>query len=332
MIQAVAGDSARLPTVWTNYAVQGLASALTALDGTPINVTTELVKEVVLAQTQKEPVSCRPSRHSPRANMLTTWIISFTEKVSSFQLFDRNWLKEIKKAPTIEQHNPGCQGFCNPTRCTQDPCCGTCSVPIAKHTGLHGDLCEGRPRCANCHRPHWASYSNCAAASWRTAGQVVRPTKKELAAARRAGHLAFLQESLQANASESSGEDAAPDSVTTAAPTKDLTQAPAKRTQTLTNSTSIVESTPGPAKRPTRKTHKTSNLNLRQLSQQSVTRKPDHTSSSAEPTDVKMSKSSSAIYDNTHTTLAVTSRTQQPKVYVLPGPMLVGAHLATSQS
>jgi hypothetical protein len=58
MIQAVAGDSARLSTVWTNYAVQGLASALTALDGTPINVTTELIKEEVLAQTQKEPVSC----------------------------------------------------------------------------------------------------------------------------------------------------------------------------------------------------------------------------------------------------------------------------------
>ena len=72
MIQAVAGDSARLPTVWTNYAVQGLASAFTALNGTPINVTTELIKEEVLAQTQKEPVSCRPSRHGPGANNLTT--------------------------------------------------------------------------------------------------------------------------------------------------------------------------------------------------------------------------------------------------------------------
>jgi hypothetical protein len=67
-----------------------------------------------------------------------------------------------------------------------------------------------------------------------------------------------------------------------------------KRTQTLTTSTSIVESTPEPAKRPIRKTHKTSNLNLRQLSQQSVTRKPDHTSLSVKPTDVDMSESSSA--------------------------------------
>jgi hypothetical protein len=72
MIQAIARDSTRLPTVWTNYAVQGLASALTALDGTPINVTTELIKKEVLAQTQKEPVSCQPSRHGPGANMLTT--------------------------------------------------------------------------------------------------------------------------------------------------------------------------------------------------------------------------------------------------------------------
>ncbi|PZC88034.1 hypothetical protein A1F95_11097, partial [Pyrenophora tritici-repentis] len=189
----------------------GLASAFTALDGTPINVTTELIKEEVLAQTQKEPVSCRPSRHGPGANMLTTWIISFTERVPSFQLFDSNWSKEIKKAPIIERHNPGCQGFCYPTRCTRDPRCGTCSIPIAKHTGPHGDLCEGRPRCANCHGPHWASYSNCAAAPWRTAGRVVRPTKKELNAARRAGHLAYLQESLQANASGGSVDEAAPD-------------------------------------------------------------------------------------------------------------------------
>ena len=90
MIQAVAGDSARLPTVWTNYAVQGLASALKALDGTSINVTTELIKEEVLAQTQKEPVSCQPSRHGTRANMLTTWIILFTKKVPLFQLFNSN--------------------------------------------------------------------------------------------------------------------------------------------------------------------------------------------------------------------------------------------------
>jgi hypothetical protein len=109
------------------------------------------------------------------------------------------------------------------------------------HTGPHGDLCEGRPRCANCHGPHWASYSNCAAAPWRTAGRVVRPTKKELTAARRAGHLAYLQESLQANASEGSGDEAAPDRsrpATADAPTEVPTQAPAKRNRTPTTSTS----------------------------------------------------------------------------------------------
>ncbi|KAF7574147.1 hypothetical protein PtrM4_057700 [Pyrenophora tritici-repentis] len=171
---------------------------------------------------------------------------------------------------------------------------------VASHNttpGPHGDLCEGRPRCANCHGPHWASYSNCAAAPWRTAGRVVRPTKKELNAARRAGHLAYLQESIQANASEGSGDEAAPDlprPTTADEPTEVPTQAPAKRNRTPATSTSEAGSTLGPAKRPTRKTHKTTNLNLRQLSQQSVTRKPDHTSSSSEATDVEMSESSSA--------------------------------------
>ncbi|KAG9387034.1 hypothetical protein A1F94_003784 [Pyrenophora tritici-repentis] len=132
---------------------------------------------------------------------------------------------------------------------------------------------------------------------WRTAGRVVRPTKKELNAARRAGHLAYLQESIQANASEGSGDEAAPDlprPTTADEPTEVPTQAPAKRNRTPATSTSEAGSTLGPAKRPTRKTHKTTNLNLRQLSQQSVTRKPDHTSSSSEATDVEMSESSSA--------------------------------------
>ncbi|PZD23225.1 hypothetical protein A1F96_10441, partial [Pyrenophora tritici-repentis] len=53
----------------------------------------------------------------------------------------------------------------------------------------------------------WGTYSN--ATALFLASSI--PTKKELNAARRAGHLAYLQESIQANASEGSGDEAAPD-------------------------------------------------------------------------------------------------------------------------
>ncbi|KAI1506978.1 hypothetical protein Ptr86124_014077, partial [Pyrenophora tritici-repentis] len=151
-------------------------------------------------------------------------------------LFDSNWSKEIKKAPIIERHNPGCQGFCYPTDAALD-------APIV--TGLTG--------------PH--TPLRCSSLENRWPG--CQTYKKELNAARRAGHLAYLQESLQANASGGSVDEAAPDLLrpTTAdEPTEVPTQAPAKRNRTPATSTSEAGSTLGPAKRPTRKTHKTTNL------------------------------------------------------------------------
>jgi hypothetical protein len=127
LVRALGGDAVRTPERWINYAVQGVPSSFRTLDGTELLTTTQLVEEEVCSQTGKQPVSCRTSRHGANHNGLTTWIISYKEPVRSFRLFGTSqFSKEIHKHPTIQRHNPGCQGYCNAARCTQIARCVHC--------------------------------------------------------------------------------------------------------------------------------------------------------------------------------------------------------------
>lgn len=47
------------PVKWFNYALPFTPSAVTALDGTPLNVTKEMVAEEAAFYTKKKPVDCR---------------------------------------------------------------------------------------------------------------------------------------------------------------------------------------------------------------------------------------------------------------------------------
>ena len=118
LVRALDGDAVRIPERWINYAVQGVPSSFRTLDGTDLPTTTQLVEEEVCSQTGKQPVSCRTSRHGANQHGLTTWIVSYKEPVRSFRLFGSSqFSKEIYKHPTIQRHNPGCQGYCNAARC-----------------------------------------------------------------------------------------------------------------------------------------------------------------------------------------------------------------------
>lgn len=191
LVRALGGDAVRTPERWINYAVQGVPSSFRTLDGTELLTTTQLVEEEVCSQTGKQPVSCRTSRHGANHNGLTTWIISYKEPVRSFRLFGTSqFSKEIHKHPTIQRHNPGCQGYCNAARCTQIARCVHCSDRTDRHQGQYGDNCPHKALCANCHGPHPASHTNCPAAPRRVNGHITKPTKTELKAIRRAGKIA----------------------------------------------------------------------------------------------------------------------------------------------
>jgi hypothetical protein len=193
IMQIFHGTAVKQPETWYNYAVPGVPVAMHQLFSGPITCTTELVAEEVLAQTKERPVSCRPSRHG--ANPLTgkiTWIVSFLKPVRPFRLFNSSELsRPINKKPTIARHDPGCQGFCNPAKCSRYARCSVCSTRIDQHIGPPNANCTAKPKCANCHGPFPAGHERCPATPRRKSGITIKPTKKELDAIRRHGDREF---------------------------------------------------------------------------------------------------------------------------------------------
>ena len=198
IMRVMHGKAVKRPELWYNYAVPGVPVSIHQLSvGTTTltreTVTRELVAEEVFAQTQERPVDCRPSRLG--ANALTgkiTWIASFLTPVRPFRLFNTSELSRlIDKKPQITRHDPGCQGFCNPAKCTRYARCNVCSTRIDQHVGPSGINCTGNPRCANCHGPFPAGHDHCPAAPKRKNGKIIRPTKKELDVIRRHGDRDF---------------------------------------------------------------------------------------------------------------------------------------------
>ena len=191
--QVLHATAVKLPEKWFNYAVPGVPVSVYRLGGRVVTNTAELVAEEVAAQTKAQPVSCRPSRHgADTRTSKITWIISFLAPVRPFYLFNASELaKVINKKPAITRHDPGCQGFCNPAKCTRHARCSNCSTRIDQHVGPAGVNCSDKAKCANCHGPFPAGHDRCPAAPKRKEGKIIKPTKKELDAIRRHGDREF---------------------------------------------------------------------------------------------------------------------------------------------
>ena len=281
MLRALDGDSVRTPERWINYAVQGVPSSFRTVEGTDLPITTQLVEEEACSQTDKPPVSCRPSRHGANLNGLTTWIISYKEPVRSFRLFGTSeFSKVINKHPTIHRHNPGCQGYCNTARCTRVVRCVHCGDRTDRHQGQYGDDCSHKARCANCHGPHPASHSNCPAAPRRVNGHLTKPTKTELNAVRRTGRAAYqhlhttVEETLyQTPLQQEAIPVEVPQEATTAQPSnlrRALEEEGSTAPATTVNASQASTSTSSGEKRPRRAATGRKCLNVGQLSANSM--------------------------------------------------------------
>lgn len=194
MRRVLGATAVSLPEKWYNYAVAGVPHTMRALLDKGYTTTgRELVEEEVIAQTQVKPVDCRPARNGPDlATGRITWIVSFREPVRAFRLFNTSSTSKLieKRAPII-RHTPGCQGWCNPAKCTRYARCSNCSQRIDQHVGATGANCTEQPRCANCHGPFPAGHAYCPAEPKRRNGKVIKPTKKQLDAIRRHGDKEF---------------------------------------------------------------------------------------------------------------------------------------------
>jgi hypothetical protein len=66
-----------------------------------------------------------------------------------------------------------------------------CGDRTDRHEGPYGDNCPHKTKCANCYGLHPASHTNCPAAPRWVHGHLIKPTKTELKAIRRAGKAAY---------------------------------------------------------------------------------------------------------------------------------------------
>ena len=194
VLEALGGYKVSVPEVWFDYVVPLIPAAFHGISG-EILVTQDLMLEEAFNQTGETPVRCDMSRHG--ANPTTgraSWIISFKKKVRPFHIFN-TWSQArlIDKKPRITRHAiGGCQGWCNPVKCTRAPLCGHCGSKIEGHDGPTGGNCQHGATCANCWGPHEASHDNCPARPKTKNGRIVRPTKAEIRRIRQAGRQAAL--------------------------------------------------------------------------------------------------------------------------------------------
>src|ERR1700733_3688197 len=194
VLKALGGHTVLVPEVWFDYVVPLIPTAFHGISG-EVLVTRDLVLEEAFNQTGETPVRCDMSRHG--ANPTTgkaSWIISFTKKVRSFHIFN-TWSQArlIDKKPRITRHAiGGCQGWCNPVKCTRAPLCGHCGSKIEGHDGPTGENCQHGAKCANCWGPHKASHDNCPARPKVKDGRIIRPTKAKTRRIRQAGRQAAL--------------------------------------------------------------------------------------------------------------------------------------------
>jgi hypothetical protein len=296
VLEALRGDKVSVPEVWFDYVVPLIPAAFHSISG-EILVTQDLMLEEAFNQTGETPVRCDMSRHG--ANPITgkaSWIISFKKKVRPFHIFN-TWSQArlIDKKPRITRHAiGGCQGWCNPVKCTRAPLCGHCGSKIEGHDGPTGENCQHGAKCANCWGPHKASHDNCPARPKTKNGRIVRPTKAEIRRIRQAGRQAALaaaagSTSRSTSTSPSPTGRANPDLTSTSpslSPTPSLQLQGTKRR----NGARITEyenagsqSTPTPASpsvptsgassgssRPARSTANQQNLNVKLLSRNSL--------------------------------------------------------------
>jgi hypothetical protein len=190
ILETLQGNSVATPEVWHNYVVPLIPSAFRGLtgDGTVL-VDETLVHKEVLTQTGISPVRVEPSKQG--VDPITgkqSWIVSFTKTVAPFHLFNSDSrARVIARRAALTIHLHGCQGWCNPVKCTRTKRCNHCGCTEERHEGPTGANCIHEVRCANCLGPFVAGHTNCPAMPVRQGERAIPCTKKELKSIRTAG-------------------------------------------------------------------------------------------------------------------------------------------------
>jgi hypothetical protein len=234
VLEVMQGYQVAVPEAWVDYVVLSVPSSFHGAFE-EVFVTRELMQEEVFRQTGETSVRCDMARRGADPSTgKASWIISFKKKVRPFHIFN-TWSRArlIEKKPRITRHAPGCQGWCNPVKCTKEPLCGRCGAKVRGHDGPAGDNCTHEARCANCHGPHIASHENCPARPAVKDGKIIKPTKAQLGRIRQAAYAV-----RKAGAKDSSYQEGTSSSTATSLARRSSSSTPSTRGGAAPNSSS----------------------------------------------------------------------------------------------
>ncbi|TGO06804.1 hypothetical protein BTUL_0501g00010 [Botrytis tulipae] len=159
VLKALNATSMRKLERWFVYAVPQVPHDFYHIAGAPAPMPSELIKEEIIAQTGKQPVSYRLARSG--VDPLTkraTWIITFNSPITRFQLFNSSSYSVLLDKPQeIKLHSTGCQGTLHGTVANEvggssDPpslptATPTASIiPGARITAYENERLSKRPR------------------------------------------------------------------------------------------------------------------------------------------------------------------------------------------
>jgi hypothetical protein len=167
VLRACGGVQISAPEHWHRYAVKEVPSgAWDPVSRTYNPLTLDMVYEETRVQAGATPRDIKQSRHGAnKVSGRSTYIISFLEPVGPFRLFSSSERsKPMNKKPMLQFDHRGCQGYCNPAKCTRAKRCYNCGDRADVHDPAYvNETCPSHERCANCYGPDASSHSDCPA-------------------------------------------------------------------------------------------------------------------------------------------------------------------------
>lgn len=184
-ITAVLGGTVEKAEKWQNYVLDYVPRKLPAIDGTIVEITSEMALEEVKFETGVLPKRLTWTRKSlEEPGQKGSIVVSFDTPVRPFRIFGTSTLsRHINRGPRVSQCNR-CWGFHDQRKCNRDIRCLQCASK--DHT-----TCQGPPKCCNCRGPHSARDTNCPAKPIVRRGVIIYPTRAESARFRAAGDKAW---------------------------------------------------------------------------------------------------------------------------------------------
>lgn len=199
---------------WAVFVLLNAPRDYTAYDGSKVVVTEKSAADEFKIQVPEvHPLKFRWSAKSPASEPCGTLVVALKEHEANhmplrLQLFGERVIVKRKFANPRLERCPRCWDLHNPRTCTRTPRCRLCAS--TDHTEAHHPTESSPYKCTNCCGPYASDHERCPALPTVRNGQVLRPSRAEMTAIRKAGRSAYNR--AAASSQGATQEDGVPDS------------------------------------------------------------------------------------------------------------------------